>query len=253
VKYALIEGTRSEAKPKLRGVCPNCEREVVAKCGEVRIWHWAHLGKLECDHWWEPETEWHRSWKAVFPSEWQEVVHVSDTGERHIADVKNGAGVVIELQHSPIAAEERISRETFYKSMIWVVDGMRYKRDLTAFRTAIVHGSIISDSPMYIRPHTENAAIFRRWTPLQCAVFLDFGDENFTIEGFSLPASVLWMLQLDRATGRLVICAVTRESFVQFCLTGSEMQQLVVMRVQQPTARYRLPLRGRYHIRRGRL
>ncbi|MBY3034854.1 competence protein CoiA [Rhizobium laguerreae] len=250
MKYALVNGTRQEAQPKLRGACPNCEREAVAKCGQQRIWHWSHLGKLECDHWWEPETEWHRSWKALFPEEWQEVVHVADDGERHIADVKTGAGLVVELQHSPIAPEERFSRESFYKSMAWIVDGTRYKRDLTAFREAVAHGSIINDNPLYINPLTSGAGIFRRWAPLQCAVFVDFGNEEFSIAGFALPKAVLWLFQLDRTTGRVVVGAVTRESFVQFCLTGSELQRLVVTRAQQPRVRYQLPQGRRYPLRR---
>jgi len=55
---------------------------MVAKCGEVRIWHWApHRSRL-CDPWWENETEWHRNWKEQFPVNWQEVVHQAVSGER---------------------------------------------------------------------------------------------------------------------------------------------------------------------------
>ena len=146
MQYALVKGVRQEAEPKLRGTCPNCDSEVVAKCGEQRIWHWSHLGKLECDRWWEPETEWHRAWKALFPQKWREFPHVADDGERHIADVKNDRGLVIELQHSPIDPEERLSRENFYKTMVWVVDGMRFERDLSAFREAVAEGIMSGQS-----------------------------------------------------------------------------------------------------------
>jgi competence protein CoiA len=237
MRYALVNGTRQEAQPKLRGDCPNCEREVVAKCGQQRIWHWSHLGKLECDHWWEPETEWHRSWKALFPQEWQEVVHIADGGERHIADVKTGLGLVVELQHSPIAPEERFSRESFYKSMVWVVDGKRHKRDLEAFREAVAYGSIIQDNPMYIKPLTGRGGIFRRWAPLQCAVFVDFGNDEFVVAGLPLPDTVLWRFQLAPATGQVVIGAVTRADFVQSCSIGSKLQPLVVTRAQQQRGR----------------
>ena len=84
---------------------------------------------------WESETEWHRSWKNEFPEEWQEVVLIDETsGERHIADVQTEHGVVIEFQHSHIQRAERISREQFYKNMIWVVDASRLKRDMLRFR-----------------------------------------------------------------------------------------------------------------------
>ena len=116
MKFALVNGQRQEARPNLSGKCPNpsCDRPMVAKCGEVKIWHWAHQGRRFCDPWWENETDWHRAWKDRFPINWQEVVHHAETGEKHIADVKTDRGWVIEFQHSPLEPEERRSRETCY-------------------------------------------------------------------------------------------------------------------------------------------
>ncbi|WDD92819.1 hypothetical protein Bsp3421_002850 [Burkholderia sp. FERM BP-3421] len=75
---------------------------MVAKCGRVKVWHWAHKGKKPCDPWYESETQWHRDWKDKFPREWQEVVdHDAQSGEIHIADVKTPHGLVLEFQHSP--------------------------------------------------------------------------------------------------------------------------------------------------------
>ncbi|AZO61224.1 MAG: hypothetical protein E5Y51_05595 [Mesorhizobium sp.] len=229
MRYASVNGVRQEAQPKLRGACLNCNRDMVAKCGQQRIWHWSHVGKLECDHWWEAETEWHRMWKDKFPREWQEVPHIASDGERHIADVKSGTGWVVELQHSPISPEERVSRENFYGQMVWVVDGLRHKRDLGAFRRAVIDAPIIKDAPLYLDPFTGGAAIFQRWTPIQRPVFIDFGDEEFHIAGFSLN-SVLWQLLLRPGTRTVVVAAVTRASFVEFCLSGSPMQNIVAMR-----------------------
>jgi competence protein CoiA len=240
MSYALVNGLRQEAEPKLRGTCPNCGREVVAKCGQQRIWHWSHLGKLECDRWWEPETEWHRTWKALFPQEWQEVIHVAGDGERHIADVKNGTGWVIELQHSSISPEERLSRENFYKTMVWVVDGLRYKRDLAAFRKAVAESYIVKDNPLYLSPLNGGTGLFRRWAPLRCPVFVDFGDEQFHIEGFVAPGAVLWQFLLHPQTRRVVIAPSTRESFIAFCLKGSGLQHLFAKRhLPPPQMRYR--------------
>ncbi|MGO4441609.1 competence protein CoiA [Rhizobium sp. RAF56] len=234
MRYALVNGLRQEAQPKLRGACPYCDGLVTAKCGQQRIWHWSHLGKLECDHWWEPETEWHRAWKALFPRDWQEVIHVADDGERHIADVKNSAGLVVELQHSPIPPEERHARESFYENMVWVVDGMRYKRDLPAFREAVAEGIIIRDNPLYVEPLRGGTGIFRRWAPLQRPVFIDFGDEEFRIKGVHPPEPVLWQFLLHPRTRGVLIAAVTRASFIQFCLNGSPLTHLFVMRHQPP-------------------
>jgi competence protein CoiA len=129
MKYALKLDERIEATPKASGVCPCCGTDVIAKCGNSKVWHWAHKGRRTCDHWWENETQWHRDWKNRFPKEWQEVIHHDLSGEKHIADVKTPDGLVLEFQHSAIKPEELASREAFYKNMIWVVDGQRLSRE----------------------------------------------------------------------------------------------------------------------------
>ncbi len=99
---------------------------MVAKCGQHKLWHWAHKSRIHCDPWREPETDWHRAWKNHFPPDGQEVVHFDpDSGEKHVADVKTAHGKVIEFQHSPMKPEELRSRESFYVDMVWIVDGTR--------------------------------------------------------------------------------------------------------------------------------
>jgi hypothetical protein len=132
--YAIVDNKLVEAKPGLIGLCPGCSQPVTAKCGTQRIHHWAHGNNKTCDSWWESETEWHRSWKNNFPAEWQEIFLPDElTGEKHIADVCTDQGLVIEFQHSHIDPEQRTTREKFYKTMIWVVDGMRLKGDYNRF------------------------------------------------------------------------------------------------------------------------
>jgi len=134
MRFALVNDKRIEAEPGLKGVCPGCAQPVNAKCGARRIHHWAHITDKKCDSWWEPETEWHRSWKNNFPDEWQELVlRDEQTGEKHIADLCTDYGLVIEFQHSHIHPPERTSREYFYKNMIWIVDGTRLKNDYNRF------------------------------------------------------------------------------------------------------------------------
>lgn len=134
MRFALLNDELTEAKVGLVAICPGCTRPVVAKCGDKRVHHWAHRGTKMCDDWWEPETEWHRSWKNNFPVEWQEkFLPDRKTGEKHIADLLTPDGLVIEFQHSHIDPKERISREQFYKKMVWVVDGTRLKRDFPRF------------------------------------------------------------------------------------------------------------------------
>jgi competence protein CoiA len=234
MRFALMDQERHEAQPGLRGVCPNCGSEVIAKCGQRRVWHWSHLGKLECDHWWEPETEWHRSWKDQFPKDWQEVPHTAANGERHIADVKTGTGAVLEFQHSPISPEERSSREDFYRPMLWVADGLCYKRDLEAFRRALASSHIVRANPLYLEPFGRDIGLFQRWKPRQCPVFLDFADEVFLVHGMRVEVPAIWQLLLRKDTGTIIIAPVSRASFLQFCLTGAPLQYLVVDPGQRP-------------------
>ena len=137
MKFAIVNGCKTEALKGAKGICPNCGSELIAKCGEFKMNHWAHKGVRNCDSWWEPETEWHRSWKNNFPDEWQEYILLDElTNEKHIADILTIDKLVIEFQHSQIDPQERISRENFYKNMVWVVHGTRLKRDFPRFLKA---------------------------------------------------------------------------------------------------------------------
>lgn len=128
MQYAIVDNNRELPRPKLRGNCPVCGQECLAKCGTKNIWHWAHNGRLHCDPWWETETEWHCQWKSLFPSSFREVVQFDqETGEKHIADIKTERGLVIELQHSAMPPDELQARENFYKRMIWIVDAQGFK------------------------------------------------------------------------------------------------------------------------------
>ncbi|WP_425595275.1 competence protein CoiA family protein [Pseudophaeobacter arcticus] len=43
----------------MRGECPYCGSEMIARCGQVKVHHWAHKSTENCDPWWENETNWH--------------------------------------------------------------------------------------------------------------------------------------------------------------------------------------------------
>jgi len=137
MKFALIGNTKTIAYKGAKGICPNCGSEVIAKCGDLKQQHWAHKAISNCDPWWENETEWHRNWKNNFPIAWQEIIkYDSQTGEKHIADICTNEGLIVEFQHSHLDSIERLKRESFYKPMIWIVDGTRLKRDYLRFLSA---------------------------------------------------------------------------------------------------------------------
>lgn len=140
---AEVNGSRCKATKGAKGICPYCKSEVIAKCGEQKIAHWAHKSNKVCDTWHDKETEWHLMWKNYFPETWQEIIkYDSGTGEKHIADVCTENGFTLEFQHSAIKPEERQSREAFYKNMNWVVDCTRLKNDFNRFKKIINNISI---------------------------------------------------------------------------------------------------------------
>ncbi len=180
MKFALVNEQRQKPQPNLSGVCRGCGSPMIARCGEIRMWHWAHKSERKCDPWWENETQWHRDWKDQFPDDWQEIVHHADNGERHVADLKTDTGWVIEFQHSRIEPEERRSREEFYPKLIWVVDGLRRKRDRAGLQRAWDNHyarSQAEDSPGRV-VYSDDGALLRDWVGGRAHVFFDLGDDQ---------------------------------------------------------------------------
>ncbi len=174
MKFAIVNNEKLEAEKGLSGICPICQEQVIPKCGQYRINHWAHKSLNHCDKWWESETEWHRNWKDLFPKEWQEVVAYDDqTGEKHIADIKTNSNLVVEFQHSNISDEERISRESFYKKMVWVVDGTRRKRDFEKFCRCLNYVYTIPNTNIYVLKYSFHN-LPKEWMKSNVPVVFDF-------------------------------------------------------------------------------
>lgn len=134
MRFALDDNGK-RIKPSHSGQkakCPLCGGTLIGKCGEIYVWHWQHHQDRNCDPWKEHETEWHSSWKGMFPDEWQEIV-IEMGDEKHIADVQTPNGVVIEFQNSPISTSTIKIREAFYKNMIWVVNANEFKENVTLY------------------------------------------------------------------------------------------------------------------------
>ena len=210
MKFSLINGQRQEAQPNLSGKCPACGQAMVARCGKINIWHWAHKGRRACDLWWENETEWHRTWKGRFPESWQEVVHRADNGERHIADVKTDHGWVIEFQHSHIKPEEHRSRETFYRKLVWVIDGKRRKTDSAQFLNALNTGTPIGSNSLVRIPFSDTCTILREWVGSHAPVFIDFGDEH-----------EFWWILKGTADGSAYVTRFPRSQFIEIHRLGA--------------------------------
>jgi competence protein CoiA len=129
LQYARVDNQRLEAFPAGKGNCPSCGAPMIAKCGPRIMHHWAHSNRRNCDPWWENETSWHRNWKNLFPEHCREICHTAPDGEVHRADIKTPTGIVIEVQHSSMTDAERLSRESFYGNLVWVIDGSVFREN----------------------------------------------------------------------------------------------------------------------------
>lgn len=160
--YALVNDERTKPSPGIMGVCPCCRSSVLAKCGQIKTWHWSHVSTDDCDEWWEPESDWHSEWKGMFPESFQEVV----VGN-HRADVRGVTGFVLELQHSSIDPDTISIRELFYDRMAWLFDGREiYDNFSFRHRTSDYGRKYVSFRWKHPR---------RSWITCRKKLYIDFG------------------------------------------------------------------------------
>ena len=237
MQFALVEDVVSDPLPGLKGSCRCCGTPTVAKCGQHNIWHWAHKSLVNCDPWWETETEWHRIWKNRFPKEWQECVNFDpETGEKHIADVKTDQGLVIEFQHSVMNLEEMKSREQFYNNMVWIIDGCRLESDLASFRLSI-EGQIHDNPVAYSLLWCGLSKLLDNWIQATKPAFIDFGQ------------NILWRLVLYNRTSRKgVIGPIKRDCLVEK-LQGGALEEWPISVLEDLVADTALLYNGRNESR----
>jgi len=222
MKYALINGKKTEATKGAKGLCRYCGSELIAKCGEIKINHWAHKGKRHCDPWWENETEWHRSWKNQFPAAWQEVRHEAEDGEVHIADVKTESGWVIEFQHSFLNPEERRKRNAFYRKIVWVVDGLRRSTDIKQFQKMLDESRLVYKAPLILQVRfPEDCRLLREWHDESAFVFIDFKEVQASEQ---VP---LWFLFLKVEDSGTYIGQFSRTEFIKLLSNNNEFGELL--------------------------
>ncbi|HOX77025.1 MAG TPA: competence protein CoiA family protein [Bacteroidales bacterium] len=219
MKYALVDNNKTEATKGVTGICPGCGSELIAKCGDIKLHHWAHKGNRKCDPWWENETPWHRSWKNNFQSEWQEVILCDEqTGEKHIADIRTTHGLVIEFQHSHINPQERTSRENFYKNMVWVVDGTRLESDYKRldkgknnFRKTNTKGLYLVSFPEECFPSN--------WLKSSVPIIFDFRGTELNIDMNDMRNS-LFCLYPKRLGQKSILVTMAHDFFIKNIIKG---------------------------------
>lgn len=235
MKFAVVEGKRREAQPDLLGKCSDCAGAVIARCGEVRVPHWAHWRTRDCDRWSEPETVWHRDWKNHFPENWQEISHPSENGETHRADVKTGRGIVIEFQHSPLPRDEQESRENFYPKMLWVVDGRRRERDKKQFFACF--DARRHNGERIVQVLWKEGALLREWGASRVPVYFDFGDSE-PEDAVRFDTPTLWRLNPCGPNGTAYLVPVSKSKFLRVHLEGKPFEELCTEFVERVAARH---------------
>lgn len=177
MKFAILNGLRVGPEKRLAGaICPICKQPVFARCGEIRLPHWAHKSVIDCDPWKENETQWHRDWKDLF-DDMQEQVH-ENGGVRHLADVKTPDGTIVEFRHGVINDEGKRTRAAFFgRRMLWVVDCVNRPNALARFRDNR-HTLLREHIPGYEVFSTEEPGkcFPRSWVNCNRFVIFDFGE-----------------------------------------------------------------------------
>ena len=221
MKFALVNDAKTEAQKGLVGICPICGETVIAKCGKIKINHWAHKSKQNCDVWWENETLWHRKWKNNFPVEWQEKIFYDNiSGEKHIADICTEHNLVIEFQHSSIKIEEKLSRDNFYKNIIWVIDGTRLKNDYEKFLKGDYQLVGKIQEPTIFLCANPQKTFSRIWQNSQVPVFFDFAGLD-EINDCNNPKFYMFCLLPSKLNNQSIIVRMTKQTFIHNVLNNA--------------------------------
>jgi hypothetical protein len=136
--------------------------------GELSPWHWQHLPHPDhpsCNGGSnEPETTWHRRWKADAPEGTQEI-----TVENHRADVFTRGGIAIEFQHSKLNDGVAQEREAAWNSrLMWIIDGTGCLGDQLTVWTDPIDGD-----------HRFEWAEVDRWVRfLKCPILIDLDGDT---------------------------------------------------------------------------
>ena len=184
---AVNEGTSVRpTRTGERASCPVCDGEVVSRCGEINVWHWAHRAATGCDPWLEAESEWHAEWKSLVPETWIEVIIEKDA-QRRSADIRLPNGRVVKLQSAPLSPQQIRAYESFFGNMLWIFDvrEARETMDAVGKPRLDLRKKEMSDFAKQMHGVTETPSNYRtfRWKHPKKhvafatrTVFLDVGD-----------------------------------------------------------------------------
>lgn len=107
-----------ELKPSARATCVDCLGVLIAKCGEINRWHWAHEAHDATCTGSDGEGAWHRAWK-MWAEQHGAQTEISEG--RHRADIVWHDGTVYELQSNYLDAVDIANREQHWGDRLtWI-------------------------------------------------------------------------------------------------------------------------------------
>jgi hypothetical protein len=146
---------------------------MIAKTGDVVIWHWAHeSANPHCSS--AGESEWHLTWKTEGLDGTQEIAR----GNRR-ADVLAPGGFAVEFQKSALSGAEVRAREADWGGrLVWIFDA----REAWEGERIWLHRHPEKDADDVYRKIRWSHAPERVWAG-QCRVILDLGEGNLLYLG----------------------------------------------------------------------
>lgn len=220
--YAWIDGTkRAPLEKGEKTICQDCGGILTSVVPTENIKHWRHKAG-DCDNWSEPEGQWHLSWKEHFDLSSREICLIDDiSNERHRADILCGLGTsistVLELQHSNISEEERISRELFYSKnhkMFWLV----HIHSDTSFNEFSFETALSLSSEVDYAGHTFRIATWggrsyqfiEKWKRSKVNVFFDWKGYIFYLANDKISKHI----EGSVGRGRFAVCSLSKHDFI---------------------------------------
>lgn len=185
-KQELLNITEKE-----RILCPVCKEKVQLKKGNKRIWHFAHLLKINCETQLENESEYHLKGKIQL-YDWLVNQDIDVEVEKYLPKIKqrpdlfitwNHNNYAIEFQCSTIESTILLKRTTAYLreniTPIWILGGNRLKRSsenivkITAFDLLMTDSRCNKNlSLIYYCSATNRFCIVSSLTPFSPITFL---------------------------------------------------------------------------------
>lgn len=139
--------------------CQMCDNKLILRKGDIKIHHFAHYPGVNCDHWWEPETELHMRMKQDICGilEKKESINILEKEYainhvlgRLIADVyvefNDGLKIAVECQLSPKSLNEMITKTFIYSDSgiytLWVTSSLHRSKRLEHDIRTIYYGTL---------------------------------------------------------------------------------------------------------------